>query len=88
MMSQQHENDEIENNDNTENTVESVDSLFSDISSDTSATSAFTSLRQDRDQRILDSPPTDEASKTEPTVTSGGIAGKKTVFALVIIIIG
>ncbi|MBT3890901.1 MAG: hypothetical protein HOF72_09765, partial [Planctomycetaceae bacterium] len=51
MMSQQHENDEIENNeilknsDESEATSEPVDSLFSDESSDTSATSAFTSLR-------------------------------------------
>jgi tetratricopeptide (TPR) repeat protein len=94
MMSLQHENDESENteflknSDDAETTAAPIDSLFSDESSDTSATSAFTSLNEDLGEHILDSPSANEAPKTEPTVTAGGIAGKKTVFALVSIIIG
>ena len=89
MMSQQHENDELlENSDDTETTAEPMDSLFSDESTDTSTTSAFTSLRDDMEEQVLDATPAEEAPKTESAVTSGGIAGNKTVFALVSVIIG
>ena len=93
-MSLQHENDESENTESLKNsddagtTAAPIDSLFSDESSDTSAISAFTSLHEDPREHILDSTPANEAPKKEPTVTAGGIAGKKTVFALVSIIIG
>jgi tetratricopeptide (TPR) repeat protein len=89
MMSQQNENDEIlENSDDTETTAAPIDSLFSDESSDTAATSAFTSLRDDREEHILDSTPAAEEPETEPTVTTEVIAGKNTVLALVCVIIG
>jgi tetratricopeptide (TPR) repeat protein len=94
MMSEQHQNDEIENNEILENSADSeatakpMDSLFSDESSDTSATSAFTSLRDDIEEQVVDATPAEEAPETEPTVTTGGIAGIKTVFALASVIIG
>jgi len=97
MMSQQEPNDEIENNEilensaDTETTAEPIDTLFSDESTDTSTTSttsAFTSLRDDMEEQILDSTPAKEAPITGPTVTTGGIAGKRTVMALVSVIIG
>jgi|GEM_PF-1155805 len=94
MMSQQEPNDEIENNEilensaDTETTAEPIDTLFSDESTDTSTTTAFTSLRDDMAEQVLDSTPAEEAPITGPTVTTGGIAGKRTVFALVSVIIG
>ena len=92
-MSQHHENDENENNDIVENgadteTTEPVDTLFSDESIDASTTSAFTSLRDDSADQIQDAPPVDKASETSPEVSTAGIAGKKTVFAFVSVIIG
>ncbi|MBT4694908.1 MAG: tetratricopeptide repeat protein [Planctomycetaceae bacterium] len=93
-MSQQQPNDEIENNEILENsadtgiTAEPIDTLFSDESTDTSTTSAFTSLRDDMEEQTFDSTPTTETPKTKPTVTTAGIAGKRTVFALVCVIMG
>jgi len=69
MMSQQEPNDEIENNEilensaDTETTAEPIDTLFSDESTDTSTTSAFTSLRDDMEEQILDSTPTEARTK-------------------------
>ena len=92
-MSQHHENDEkdiVENGADTE-TTEPVDTLFSDESDesiDASMTSAFTSLRDDVVDQVQDTSPVDKASDTSPAVSTAGIAGKKTVFAFVSVIIG
>jgi len=88
-MPQQQPNDEIlENSDDEETTAKPMDTLFSDESTDTSTTSAFTSLRNDIEEQTLDSTTTEEPQKTKPTIATGGIAGKKTFFTLVSVIIG